>query len=72
MKNLLLVIVLLLSVSINLLSQQRITGDVYDNETEESLIGATVLVRSNRFGTATTTNANGLTLAQLPMKPGYT
>jgi iron complex outermembrane receptor protein len=57
MKKLTLVIILLASVSINLLGQQTITGNVFDSETKEPLIGATILVRSNRIGT--TTNANG-------------
>jgi iron complex outermembrane receptor protein len=57
MKKLTLVIILLASVSINLLGQQTITGKVFDSETKEPLIGATILVRSNRIGTIT--NANG-------------
>jgi iron complex outermembrane receptor protein len=57
MKKLALVVIALVSISINLLGQQTVTGDVFDNETKEPLVGATIVVRSNRLGTIT--NANG-------------
>jgi len=53
MRNLTLVIILVVSASINLFGQQTITGNVFDNETKEPLIGATILVRSNRNGAIT-------------------
>ena len=50
-------IVFTIALSINLFGQQTITGYVFDNETKEPLIGATILLRSNHQGTVT--NANG-------------
>jgi outer membrane receptor protein involved in Fe transport len=44
-------------ISTHLFGQQTITGNVFDSETKEPLIGATILVRSNPAGTIT--NANG-------------
>ncbi len=42
---------------INLFGQQAITGYVFDNETKEPLIGATLVLRATREGTVT--NVNG-------------
>lgn len=57
MNKITIAITLLISVYTNLFGQQTITGNVFDNETKEPLIGATVLIRSNRLGSIT--NANG-------------
>jgi len=58
MKMIPLVTLLCVSVSINLYGQERmLNGNVYDNETKEPLIGASVRVRSTHQGTVT--NVNG-------------
>ena len=50
-------IVFTIALSINLFGQQTITGYVFDSETKEPLVGATIVLRSNHQGTVT--NANG-------------
>jgi iron complex outermembrane receptor protein len=42
--------------SINLRAQEVLSGNVYDNDTKEPLIGATLLLRSSHQGTLTNTN----------------
>ncbi|MEJ1238088.1 TonB-dependent receptor [Chryseolinea sp. T2] len=58
MKTIILVTLLCVSISINLFGQQsHLTGNVFDSETKEPLIGATIRLRSTQQGVIT--NANG-------------
>ncbi|HEY0656214.1 MAG TPA: TonB-dependent receptor [Chryseosolibacter sp.] len=57
MKKITLTIIFFTSLCVSLFGQQTITGNVFDNETKEPLIGATILLRSNQLGTVT--NVNG-------------
>ena len=57
MKKKLTTIFFFTSLCVSLFGQQTITGNVFDNETKEPLIGATILLRSNQMGTVT--NVNG-------------
>jgi iron complex outermembrane recepter protein len=54
-----------LTISVNAFSQQTMSGSVYDNETKEPLIGATILMLATSNGVIT--NANGqFTLSGTP------
>ncbi|HEY9490301.1 MAG TPA: TonB-dependent receptor, partial [Chryseosolibacter sp.] len=57
MKRSLLFIAYISALSINAYSQPTVTGEVYDSETKEPLIGASVVTLSSRQGTVT--NSNG-------------
>lgn len=57
MKKITLAILSLVSVSMSLRGQQTVTGNVFDNETKEPLIGATIHICSTRLGVIT--NGNG-------------
>jgi iron complex outermembrane receptor protein len=46
-----------IAIATNAFGQQTLTGNVYDSETKEPLVGANLLLRSNHRGVAT--NANG-------------
>src|SRR5688572_25228595 len=56
MKTIPLVLLLSASIFTTVSGQQTISGNVFDSETNEPLIGATVLVRSNHAGSLTNTN----------------